>query len=41
MREVESTGTLKGGEKALAALRKRKLVTQKYTTKSRCVFDLY
>ncbi|KAL5527404.1 hypothetical protein ACEPAG_6195 [Sanghuangporus baumii] len=29
MREVDSTGTLKTGEKALAALRKRKLITQK------------
>ncbi|EJD01428.1 uncharacterized protein FOMMEDRAFT_147949 [Fomitiporia mediterranea MF3/22] len=29
MREVDSTGTLKAGEKALAALRKRKLITQK------------
>lgn len=30
MREVDSTGSLKGGEKALAALRKRKLIAQKY-----------
>lgn len=29
MREVDSTGTLKGGEKALAELRKRKLIVQK------------
>jgi phenylalanyl-tRNA synthetase alpha chain len=30
MREVDSTGTLKTGEKALAALRKRKLIGQKW-----------
>ena len=30
MREVDSTGTLKAGEKALAELRKRKLIVQKY-----------
>ncbi|KAH8118357.1 tRNA synthetases class II core domain (F)-domain-containing protein [Phellopilus nigrolimitatus] len=29
MREVDSTGSLKSGEKALAALRKRKLIVQK------------
>ena len=29
MREVDSTGTLKAGEKALAELRKRKLIAQK------------
>lgn len=29
MREVDSTGTLKSGEKALAGLRKRKLIAQK------------
>ena len=29
MREVDSTGTLKAGEKALADLRKRKLIVQK------------
>ncbi|KAI0693598.1 phenylalanine-tRNA ligase [Cytidiella melzeri] len=29
MREVDSTGTLKAGEKALAELRKRKLISQK------------
>lgn len=29
MVEVESTGTLKSGEKALAELRKRKLIVQK------------
>ncbi|RDX55684.1 phenylalanine-tRNA ligase [Polyporus arcularius HHB13444] len=29
MREVDSTGTLKGGEKALADLRKRKLIAQR------------
>lgn len=29
MREVDSTGTLKAGEKELAALRKRKLIAQK------------
>jgi hypothetical protein len=30
LREVDSTGTLKAGEKALADLRKRKLIAQKY-----------
>ena len=30
MREVDSTGTLKAGEKALADLRKRKLIAQRY-----------
>lgn len=30
MREVDSTGTLKTGEKALADLRKRKLIVQRY-----------
>nr|VWP00551.1 Transcriptional repressor TUP1 [Ganoderma boninense] len=30
MREVDSTGTLKAGEKALADLRKRKLIVQRY-----------
>lgn len=29
LREVDSTGTLQSGEKALAALRKRKLIVQK------------
>lgn len=29
MREVDSTGTLEAGEKALAELRKRKLIVQK------------
>lgn len=29
MREVDSTGSLKSGEKDLAALRKRKLIAQK------------
>ena len=32
MQEVDSTGTLKAGEKALAELRKRKLIVQKYVT---------
>lgn len=32
MREVDSTGALKAGEKALAELRKRKLVVQRYVT---------
>lgn len=32
MHEVDSTGTLKAGEKALAELRKRKLIVQKYVT---------
>jgi hypothetical protein len=32
MREIEITGTLAAGEKALAELKKRKLVIQKYTT---------
>ncbi len=32
MREVDSTGTLKGGEKALADLRKRKLIAQRWVT---------
>lgn len=31
LREVESTGTLQAGEKALAELRKRKLITQRYS----------
>lgn len=30
LREVDSTGTVKAGEKSLADLRKRKLITQKY-----------
>jgi phenylalanyl-tRNA synthetase alpha chain len=30
LQEVESTGTLKSGEKALADLRKRRLITQRY-----------
>lgn len=29
MREIDSTGTLKAGEKALAELRKRKLIVMK------------
>jgi len=29
LREVESTGTLQAGEKALAELRKRKLIIQR------------
>lgn len=29
LREVDSTGTLKSGEKALAELRKRKLIVQR------------
>jgi len=31
LRQVDSTGTLQAGEKALADLRKRKLIIQKYT----------
>jgi phenylalanyl-tRNA synthetase alpha chain len=30
MREIENTGTLAAGEKALTELKKRKLVVQKY-----------
>lgn len=36
MREVDSTGALKAGEKALAELRKRKLVAQRYVPISSC-----
>lgn len=34
VREVDSTGTLQAGEKALAELRKRKLIVQKYAPRS-------
>ena len=40
LREVDSTGTLQAGEKALADLRKRKLITQKSVCNDLDAFEL-